>query len=362
MTVPRRHQPPYFLEPVPFTFVPCRTSLRHFEDGFDLDGHVCRQRCHTDGSAAAHASLLTEDLDDQLAEPVHHLRLLTEVWCAVHHAEHLHDLHDLVEAAQRVAHRAQQVQSGDSGSGVAFLDGQIGTELTWRRRSVRSPRRVASGEQKVADTPRWHVDANGLRWWRKLDPKLAQPLFRARRLRSYCRRCRRPARGYSGRSCHRHQRPTGRAGTDHAVALEKRTPTHRSSHRYCLLLLPITASTLMATVWSRHASIARYTSPIPPTPIWAATSYEETGAGLEGHETGRIIGGSDVNSEGFSPRRKPVHHVERELAVTMEREEGADAGSLCREAPASARGSATAVGSVPVRRSRRAHRSSQSGN
>jgi len=52
------------------------------------------------------ASVLAENLDQQLAEAVDDLRLLAEVGRAVDHADHFHELDDLVEAAEGVAYRA----------------------------------------------------------------------------------------------------------------------------------------------------------------------------------------------------------------------------------------------------------------
>lgn len=70
----------------------------HFDDGFDLDGHVQRQRVGADGRARVLA-LVGEHLGERVRGAVDHTGLGCEAVHAVDKARELDDARDLVQIA-----------------------------------------------------------------------------------------------------------------------------------------------------------------------------------------------------------------------------------------------------------------------
>src|SRR5581483_10862773 len=78
------------------------SSVLHFKNALDLDGHAAGQRAGADGAAGADAGLVAEHLGHQLREAVDDLRLVAELRRAQHQPERLDEPLDLVERAERV--------------------------------------------------------------------------------------------------------------------------------------------------------------------------------------------------------------------------------------------------------------------
>jgi hypothetical protein len=120
--------------------------------GFDLDRDAERQLGHADGTARMATPLGSEDLEDQIAEPVDHARLPVETRRRIHHAEDSRPARDALQVAERPLQAAENRQTREAGGPIGLFGRDLGANLAQRlgERAIGIGRTVARDQRPVA--------------------------------------------------------------------------------------------------------------------------------------------------------------------------------------------------------------------
>eukprot|EP00437_Effrenium_voratum_P013318 CAMPEP_0181454514 /NCGR_PEP_ID=MMETSP1110-20121109/30278_1 /TAXON_ID=174948 /ORGANISM="Symbiodinium sp., Strain CCMP421" /LENGTH=154 /DNA_ID=CAMNT_0023578863 /DNA_START=42 /DNA_END=507 /DNA_ORIENTATION=+ len=100
------------------------------------------------------AHLGPKDLHEQVGAPVHHLRMVGELWRRAHEALHLHHLLDLVQITAACGlHLTYKVEGAKAGRGLALFDTNSRTQRAFQKRVVRLLWDLTGDEEHVVSGP-----------------------------------------------------------------------------------------------------------------------------------------------------------------------------------------------------------------
>lgn len=89
---------------------------------FDFYRQAEWQFRHPDGASSVRAYFISENADDEVAEPIDHGRLLIEPWRRVHHAEYASPSRDPIEIPKLALQASQNREAHEPGrQGCLFL-------------------------------------------------------------------------------------------------------------------------------------------------------------------------------------------------------------------------------------------------
>lgn len=123
--------------------------LFDFDDHFDFDHGVERQRCDADGGARV-ASFISEYGNKQIGAAIEHLRVGLEIPGRVDEAADANDAFHPGEIAKFAVQGGQQPEGGLAGCGLCFLNGGVAAEFPGDYLAVRAERNVAGEKRERA--------------------------------------------------------------------------------------------------------------------------------------------------------------------------------------------------------------------
>jgi hypothetical protein len=105
-----------------------------FDFRFNLHWNIKWQLRHANSTARVSADLRAIEIEDEIGEPIDNTRLFVETWSRVNHAEDATPGSNAVEVTESALQTAEDGKCGQTGGGIALLDGQFPSEFAqWPR-------------------------------------------------------------------------------------------------------------------------------------------------------------------------------------------------------------------------------------